>query len=125
MEMNNRTDKKIVGDKGEELATKYLEAKGYRVLDRNFRCKMGELDVIAYSPDERVLAFVEVKTRNSVEYGLPSEFVNAKKQRCLLHTANYYLMCHKGLASLQPRMDVFEIIYLKEGVFVRHLKNAF
>lgn len=122
---DRRTDKRRTGDFGETIACKCLERNGYHILERNFFCKLGELDIIAYCPSERVLAFVEVKTRNSIAYGLPSEFVNAKKQRILKRTAEYYRFCNKQLARLQPRMDIFEVLMLDGNVYVKHIKNAF
>lgn len=122
---DNRTEKRRIGDVGEDIACKYLQDHGYHILERNFLCKLGELDIVAYNPSERVLAFVEVKTRNTVDYGLPCDFVDSKKQRILKRTAEYYRFCNKQLGKLQPRMDIFEVLCINNSTYVRYLKNAF
>lgn len=123
--VDRRTSKRKTGDRGEDIACRYLESRGYHILARNYLCRLGELDIIAYSPSERVLSFVEVKTRNTAAFGYPSEFVDKKKQRILKRTAEYYRACSGSLGKLQPRMDVFEVLLLGSGTYVRHIKNAF
>ena len=63
----------ILGIKGEDIAVKYLEEKGYNILERNFICRQGEIDVIAL--DKNYIVFIQIKSRTSTEYGLPSEAV--------------------------------------------------
>lgn len=81
---------KQIGDKGEDIACKYLEKQGYKILGRNFRVKGGEIDIIA--KDQDFLVFIEVKTRFSHEYGLPVESITPWKIQYLLRTAKYYLL---------------------------------
>ncbi len=81
--------------KGEELATKFLKEKGYKIIDRNFRKGYGEIDIIAVH--ENVLVFVEVKTRTSNAYGSPLEAISYFKLKSLLKTAEFY-------KSLNPKM---------------------
>ncbi|MFH0936853.1 MAG: YraN family protein [Candidatus Daviesbacteria bacterium] len=83
--MNNKS----VGDKGEYLACKYLEKLGYKILDRNYRIRGGEIDIVA--KDQDYLVFVEVKTRYSHKYGLPAESITPWKIKFLLKTAQFYL----------------------------------
>ena len=95
---------------GEDLACKYLQAKGYVILERNFRCRrFGEIDIVASKAG--VLSFIEVKTRRSSRYGKPVEAVTLAKQRKIYRVAQYYLQM-RGLASRIPVLsfDVVEII---------------
>ncbi len=80
---------KITGDHGEDLACKYLQKLGYKILERNYRIRGGEIDIVAR--DKGTLAFVEVKTRWSHGYGLPVESVTAWKIQALLRTARFYV----------------------------------
>lgn len=95
---------------GEDLACKYLQAKGYVIMERNFRCRrFGEIDIVASKAG--VLSFIEVKTRRSSRYGKPAEAVTLAKQRKIYRVAQYYLQM-RGLASRIPVLsfDVVEII---------------
>ena len=99
-----------LGAYGEDLACKYLQAKGYVILERNFRCRrFGEIDIVASKAG--VLSFIEVKTRRSSRYGKPAEAVTLAKQRKIYRVAEYYLQC-AGLMSRIPMLsfDVIEII---------------
>ena len=99
-----------LGIYGEDLACKYLQAKGYTILERNFRCRrFGEIDIVASKAG--VLSFIEVKTRSSQRYGKPAESVTLAKQRKIYRVAQYYLQC-AGLMSRIPMLsfDVIEII---------------
>ena len=78
-----------VGNKGEEWACKYLQKLGYKILDRNYRIRGGEIDIIAQ--ENRELVFIEVKTRYSHEFGLPIESITPWKLKALLKTAQFYL----------------------------------
>ena len=108
---------------GEELAARYLQRKGYRIIARNFRIRQGELDIIASKG--RYLAFVEVKTRKNDQFGAAREFITPAKQRRLIQTAAYWCMIHP--TDLQPRFDAVEI-YGEEGCAhprINHLENIF
>ena len=116
--------KKIRGKKGEDLACRYLKEQGYRILDRNVRYKMGEIDIVAQIDD--TICFVEVKARTRTDYGMPRDAVNARKQQKLVRCAQLYLKLHPGYAQrFSPRMDIVEILYREDGVFARHTPNAF
>ncbi len=80
---------KNVGDLGEELACKYLQSHGYKILKKNYRIRGGEIDIVAQ--DKEYLVFVEVKTRYSHEFGLPVESMTPWKIQYLLKTAKFYL----------------------------------
>ncbi len=117
-------DVRGLGAFGEEKAARFLRRKGYRIIERNFRCRMGEIDLIARQGE--VLAFVEVKLRRDDRFAEAREFVTAAKQRRILAAASMYLSrCGE---DLQPRFDVIEV-YAPEGergpVTINHLENAF
>ncbi len=103
---------------GEHQAEKFLKKRGYKVLAHNFRCKLGEIDIVALKGE--YLVIIEVKTRMSNRYGLPIEAVDEQKQRKLVRLALYYQKC-KGLLNLPIRFDVVSIldekIELIEGAF--------
>src|SRR5512136_3041511 len=84
-----RTEKKELGKRGEEIALRFLKKKGYRIIEKNYVCKMGEMDIIAKEKD--TLAFIEVKTRTSTDFGPPQLAVNAAKQMQLSKVALYFL----------------------------------
>lgn len=84
--MSNKT----VGDKGEDIACDFLKKQGYKILERNFRIRGGEIDIVA--KDKNYLVFVEVKTRYSYDYGLPVESITPWKIKYLLKTAQFYLL---------------------------------
>lgn len=83
------TEKKKIGNAGETLAEEILKSKGYYIIKRNFSCPYGEVDIIAVK--NKVIAFVEVKTRTSSYYGSPAEAVDLKKQRHIKNAAKYFL----------------------------------
>ena len=94
------------GRLGEQLTAEYLEEKGYEIVERNFKCRFGEIDVIAQN--DRYLAFVEVKTRRMDGMYAPREAVTAAKRQRLIRTAAHYLISRS--AEGQPRFDVVEVI---------------
>ena len=117
--------KKELGDWGEERAARYLRLRGYRILGRNFRCRQGEIDIIAAKG--AFVVFVEVKLRKNADFGEAREFVTYSKQQRVIRAAEIWLM--KTGCEKQPRFDVIEI-YAPKGtdtVFptIRHLENAF
>lgn len=111
-----------LGEKGELMAKYYLEKNGYTILEKNFRTRYGEIDLIGKFKDE--IVFVEVKTRSSLNYGLPCEAINLKKQRKIIGTANYYLLV-SGNRDSKCRIDVIEILIFNKKPFLRHSTNVF
>lgn len=110
----------ILGKKGEDVAVKYLEKKGYTILERNFMCKQGEIDVIAL--DKEYVVFIEIKSRTNMEYGLPSEAVTKRKLKHILKVATYYLYI-RNLENENVRIDAIEV-YAKEGkYYINHIKQ--
>ena len=117
--MNTTTRQK--GNFGEELSVKELLNKGYRILERNFSSRYGEIDIIA--EHDNYIIFVEVKLRKSINNGYPKEAVNKSKQRKIILTAQEYII-KKNIQNMDFRFDVIEIIEGKEILF-NHIKNAF
>lgn len=117
---------KKVGSYGEYIAKSYLESLGYVILRKNFRCKVGEIDVIASLPSNNCICFVEVKSRFTNSYGRPSESITFKKILNLRHTAEFYMMVNK-LYKHNFRFDVVEIIFNhnNNNYIVQHIKNVF
>ncbi len=113
--------KQETGKEGEDIAVEYLERIGYKIIDRNFNSREGEIDIIAIDKDEYV--FIEVKTRSNKKYGLASEAVNIQKKKHLLKTIKYYIYLN-GLEDNFIRIDVIEV-YLKDNKFyINHIKQA-
>ena len=102
--------KNELGAWGEDRAAEYLTENGFRIVSRNYRCRMGEIDLIAQKED--ILAFAEVKLRKNCRYGEAREFVTAEKQRKLRLAASYYLAGNSRAQNLQPRFDVLEYFSL-------------
>ena len=102
-----------------QLSRHYLKKKGYRILEANFRCRFGEIDLIAR--DGAYLVFIEVKYRSSLKDGDSLEAVNRRKQRKIIRVAEYYLCMHQEKADLPCRFDVIGI----EEERIRLIRNAF
>ena len=119
------TSTRSLGQYGEDLACKYLQAQGYQILARGFRFRRyGEIDIVANK--DGVLSFIEVKTRSSQRYGKPAESVTLAKQRKIYRVAQYYLQC-AGLLSRIPMLsfDVVEVIIEGAGVRLFHYPHCF
>lgn len=112
-------DKRAVGTAYEKLAGAYLEQQGYRVIEYNFRCRGGEIDVIAW--DGEYLVFVEVKYRRTAASGDPLEAVDFRKQRRISRAAVYYCLTHGYGESTPCRFDVAAVL----GGQICVVKNAF
>ncbi len=117
--------RKRTGNQGEEIATSFLIRCGYHVLERNFRCKGGEVDIIARDPVDTSLVFVEVKTRRNLTYGLPQLAVTPFKQRQISKAALTWLSKNR-LHDQNARFDVIAILLDGNGLHtVEHIRNAF
>lgn len=112
--MNTRTK----GNIGEELAVKHLKKKGYKIIERNFSCQFGEIDIIA--KHDNFYVFVEVKSRKTIDFGLPRYAVNIRKQQRIVTCAKWWLATHELMGSA-VRFDVVEVI----GQDVNVIENAF
>jgi putative endonuclease len=114
--------RKEVGKRGEDLALRFLKKEGYHVFERNYVCKMGEVDIIAREKD--TLAFIEVKTRTSTAFGPPQLAVNQAKQRQMTKVALHFLS-EKGLKDVKARFDVVAIVLRPEGEEIELIRDAF
>ena len=118
-----RTDKQKIGKKGEDAAVKYLLEKGYKILDRNYRSKRNEIDIVASY--RGIIVFVEVKstaTTSAIDYKAPSEAVDRHKKDCLIACAIDYIK-DKRQKARGYRFDVIEVyLYNNE---INHIENAF
>ena len=110
---------------GEDLAAEYLTRKGFRIAARNWRCRFGELDIVAAG--DGFLCFVEVKLRRSNQFGTGAECVTWRKQEKLRVAAEFYLQ--KRPTALQPRFDVIEVLapsgFATKIPKIRHIEGAF
>lgn len=114
--------KDILGRAGEARAARHLEERGYTILDRNWRCTQGELDIVAI--DHGVLAVVEVKTRRSESYGHPFEAVDARKRRRLWRLAHAWLEAHPDLPKVRAvRLEAIGIVGDPESGALEHLRD--
>jgi len=113
-----------LGQRGEECAAAFLERKGYRIAARNYRAKVGEIDIIAWQ-DRETLVFVEVKTRQGCLFGTPAQAVNAHKRKKIILTATQYLR-QRRLGDCFCRFDVIEVYAMPTAPWrVRHYEGAF
>ncbi len=110
------------GDPGEDLACEHLKSAGLRILARNYRCRAGEVDVVA--EDRGTVVFVEVKERGGDSHGSAVEAVTASKRRKVLRAARLYAAQH-GLSDSPTRFDVVAIDWGQDGPRVRHFAGAF
>lgn len=116
-------DSKALGRRGEEAAAAFLERSGMTIVERNWRSKPGEIDVIAL--DGETLVLCEVKTRKTVRAGTPEEAVTPAKQRKYRRLAQAYI-AHAGLDSAEVRFDVVSILVVAEDrAILRHYRAAF
>ena len=111
-----RNAKKQLGSVGEQLAVRALQARGLSIAQTNYRCAVGEMDIVARAADEWV--FVEVKTRRGAQFGSPEEAVNARKQQKLIEVAETYLQEHE-LHDAQWRIDVVAVEMDARGKLLR------
>lgn len=117
--MLQERNKRKLGAKVEQAVKEYLSDHGFIILEMNYRCRQGEVDIIA--KDQQYYVFIEVKYRNSLKYGLPQEAVGNAKQKRICKAARYYLYS-QGLGEFAPvRFDVAAVLENK----IQYYKNAF
>jgi putative endonuclease len=116
---------KGTGELGEEVAANFMIARDYRILERNFRCKGGEVDIIARDPGDKSLVFIEVKARRGLSYGVPQLAVTPFKQRQISKAALTWLSKNR-LHDTNARFDVIAILLSGDGRHtIEHIMNAF
>lgn len=111
-----------LGQKGEDIAVRYLQKEGYRIIDRNFRTRYGELDIICIKND--VLVFTEVKTRRSEVFGAAEEALTPKKIEHIRKVALHYLSSHQTRHK-EIRFDVIAILMVNDEPRINHIQAAF
>jgi putative endonuclease len=111
------------GIRGEDLAVTYLKKKGYKVIERNYRCQWGEIDLIAR--DKGTLIFVEIKSRSSSGFGLPQDAVDRFKQEKLIQAAKAYMAEHHLQETIPARFDVVAVHLTPSGPEMELIKDAF
>ena len=117
--MDNR---RSLGDRGEDMAAAHLKKQGYKILERNYRTPIGEIDLVARH--QGVLVIIEVKTRRSRRFGSPQEAVHPAKQERLRNLAEYYLQ-QQGLGEVTVRFDVVGILWQEGKAQVEVIAGAF
>ncbi len=119
---HSRSNNRDKGARGEDLATACLKKEGYRIVERNYRCRFGEIDIIAM--DNGDVVFVEVKGRQSDTFGAPEEAIGPTKQKKISKAALHYLQ-EKGLTGHNARFDVVAIRFMPQDTRVQLIRNAF
>jgi len=110
-----------LGKKGEVEAAEFLEKKGYVIMQRNFVFQNAEIDIIAQK--DNILAIVEVKTRSSLDFGLPQDFVKPKKVQLLVKAVNEYVISND--LDVEVRFDIIAIHNNKQTFDIEHIEDAF
>jgi putative endonuclease len=123
MKSQSPAHKQHLGQFGESLAASYLQKNGYRIIERNFRARYGEIDIIATK--NGMLVFVEVKTRINTQFGTPEEAVTPRKLAEIIKTSEYYLLQKGGFAGPQ-RIDVIALLLSPaySVISVNHLESV-
>jgi len=110
------------GEKSESIAVSYLKKQGYKIIEQNYRTKLGEIDIIAR--EKSTIAFIEVKSRKSKNFGSPKWAVTPKKQKKISMVALWYLKTTKQ-SNVKARFDVVSIISSHDNPSIEIIKNAF
>ena len=110
-----------LGKLGEELAVDFLQQNGYDILETNWTFQKAEVDIIAQK--ENILAIIEVKTRSSIEFGLPQDFVKPKKIQLLVKAVNEYVIAND--LEVEVRFDIVAIYKEGNEFKLEHIENAF
>lgn len=119
----SKKENKKKGNRGEALAARYLEkVKGHCIIERNYRCPCGEIDII--SRCGTFLVFTEVKYRRTAVFGSPGQAVDWKKQNHIIRSAFWYLNAHH-LENESVRFDIVELVEASGEKWIRHLEDAF
>ena len=113
-----------LGQFGEDIACRYLLQNNYKIIERNFKCRQGEIDIIAKDISKRELVFIEVKTRSNFHFGRPAHAVNTVKQKHITNSAKYYIY-KNSINNTFIRFDIIEIFVEDYNFKINHLKQIF
>ncbi len=113
--------KHVIGKLGEDIATEFLQKQNYKIVERNFECKQGEIDIVAIDKNEVV--FIEVKTRTGNTYGNPIDAVDERKKKHLIKSIEYYVYKNK-LENAFIRIDIIEVYMKENNNVINHIKKA-
>lgn len=122
-QLNDPYHRLYLGKQAELAACSYLEAKGFRLLKKNYRCYLGEIDLIMQDLDD--IVFVEVRSRSRFDYGNASESIDKRKKSKLIKTATHFLQTKSWLYKVHSRFDVVAIHYVDNKMNLEWIKNAF
>jgi putative endonuclease len=114
--------RKTLGGLGEDMAVDFLEKRGYTILDRNYRCRSGEIDIIARK--KKLICFIEVKTRRTRAFGAPQEAVTPRKQHTIGRVALDFLQRHR-IENHPARFDVVAVDFSSGDGVIEFIENAF
>lgn len=117
-------ERHITGREGELIAEKYLVKQEYNIIEKNFNCRFGEIDIIATDNLKQEIVFIEVKTRKSFKYGMPSEAVTKIKKKHITKVAEFFIYKNR-LWNKFIRFDVIEVIITEKEEIINHIKHAF
>lgn len=117
--------KNRLGKAGESIAEEFLNEKGYKLIARNFRYERSEIDLIVCDDANKMLIFVEVKTRRNKKYGEPEESINIIKQASIKKAAEGFLLENSEYEKFDLRIDVISIQINESGIDINHIENAF
>lgn len=123
--LNNAKGNISLGKQGEEFTQKFLEAKGYKLAAKNFRYERAEIDLIFKDDENKILLFVEVKTRRTKTFGEPEESVTEAKQAQLIKSAQGFLMINEEYSDYEKRFDVAAVFIEKGQAKMNYIENAF
>lgn len=110
-----------LGKLGEEIAVSYLKKRGYKIIETNFSCKFGEIDIIAEKDD--TICFIEVKTRTNESFGSPIEAITPFKMKHIIKSVQYYIL-KRHLEDKEVRLDVLEVEMIHGRANVNQIENA-
>jgi len=116
------TKKQYFGKLGESKSLEYLQNNYYQIVEKNFFCRYGEIDIIALDKKQNELVFIEVKTRTNLLYGMPIESISNKKINKIKKTINYYII-NKKVKNINIRIDAIEVLVQKNKCIINHVKQ--
>lgn len=114
-----------LGAEGEQMALKFIEAKGFKLVGKNFRFQRAEVDIIVEDESNQLLVFIEVKTRRNRKFGEPEESVTQRKIDQICKSAEGFLMKNPEYDNYTRRFDVIAIMIQGKSVAIKHYENAF